>query len=316
MKISVIVTVLNEEKTIKALLNGLVLQSRTPDEVVIVDGGSTDATWAILEASRERIKKFPLKIFQKKGNRSLGRNFAMAQAKHELIAITDAGCVPHHHWLRALETKMNEATNKRNAVVAGYYEAIAKTSFEEAAVPYFLVMPDQVSYDDFLPATRSMMVHRAVLDKVGRFNESLSDNEDYEFAKRVERYQAQNKKPVLYFTSEAVVKWQPPSTLFQFAKTIFRFARGDVRSGIIRPKVVFLFGRYGVGILVSLLLVMVTSLTTALAFIFLAALTYFGWAVAKNYRYASRGWFWLPLLQLTADLMVMSGSLAALLIPR
>ncbi len=48
MKISVIVPVLNEEESIRALLEGLLKQSRPAEEIVITDGGSSDATPQII----------------------------------------------------------------------------------------------------------------------------------------------------------------------------------------------------------------------------------------------------------------------------
>ena len=49
MRISVVVPVLNEEQSIRALLDGLLCQTRLPKEIVIVDGGSSDATPRIVE---------------------------------------------------------------------------------------------------------------------------------------------------------------------------------------------------------------------------------------------------------------------------
>jgi len=44
--------------------------------------------------------------------------------------------------------------------------------------------------------------------------------------------------------------------------------------------------------------------------IFLFAISYLLFAVVKNYRYVRdpRAMFWLPVLQITADLMVISGT--------
>ncbi len=44
MRVSVIATVLNEAGSIDLLLDSLAGQTRPPDEVVIVDGGSSDGT--------------------------------------------------------------------------------------------------------------------------------------------------------------------------------------------------------------------------------------------------------------------------------
>lgn len=44
MKVSFITTVFNEEKTIGSFLESLFKQTKLPDEVIIVDAGSTDGT--------------------------------------------------------------------------------------------------------------------------------------------------------------------------------------------------------------------------------------------------------------------------------
>ena len=44
MKVSLIATVLNEAATITALFDSILAQTRPPDEVVVVDGGSADET--------------------------------------------------------------------------------------------------------------------------------------------------------------------------------------------------------------------------------------------------------------------------------
>ena len=54
MRISVVVPVRNEENSIRELLDGLLSQTRAPDEVVITDGGSTDSTALIIESYIER----------------------------------------------------------------------------------------------------------------------------------------------------------------------------------------------------------------------------------------------------------------------
>lgn len=188
LKISLIVTILNEEQTILDLLEAVRTQTHQPAEVIVVDGGSSDGTTAIIEKYTKHNPHFPLMVKAKKGNRSVGRNLAISLAKNEVIAITDAGCVPQPDWLSELSKSYQHAQStlaNKKIVVAGYYDAQPQTPFEEAVVPYVLVMPDKVNPDTFLPATRSMLVAKKVWLELGGFDEHLSDNEDYAFAKKI-----------------------------------------------------------------------------------------------------------------------------------
>ena len=302
--ISVIVTVLNEGKTIDELLQSLTHQTLLPAEVVICDGGSTDTTQQLIKQFSATI---PIQLLVKKGNRSVGRNAAIAASSHEVIAITDAGCVPQTNWLEELWKEWQRHAEAEK-VVAGYYEARAHTSFESAVAPYFLVMPDKAQKRSFLPATRSMMISKQIWEKLGRFNEQLSDNEDYAFAHKMIDLEVP-----IYFAKNAIVSWLPPRSIKQFSRVIYRFARGDAYSGILRPKVVLIFGRYLAGGVLILWLLTIQYPVWAAATGILGLALYFFWAINKNYRYAQYAWYWLPVLQIVSDLAVMAGSTHGLL---
>ena len=231
---SVVVTVLNEVGTVAKLVMALRRQTIPPHELIIVDGGSSDGT---LEELHRLSKDFPaLIILEKPGNRSVGRNTGIKAAANEIIAITDAGCVPHRDWLEHL---LAAHILQKADVVAGYYQGKAESPIAEAVIPYTLVMPDRIDADNFLPATRSMLLTKNIWKKVGGFDEKMSDNEDFEFARRLRK-----SGTMIVFAREAVVDWLPRTNLKQFWQMIYRFARGDVFAGIIRPKAILIFVRY------------------------------------------------------------------------
>lgn len=302
--VSLCVTILNEEKTIAQLLEAVAKQTVLPNEMIIVDGGSTDNTQSKLSDWKKRNNvTFPIRTFKSKGNRSLGRNTAIIHAAYDWIVITDAGCLPHPDWLEEL---LNEQTRSRAKVIAGYYDAISMTPLEEAMVPYVLVMPDKVDPHDFLPATRSMLLHKSIWKKAGGFDQSLSDNEDYAFANKIAKL-----SPVS-FAKAAKVSWIPRQTLRQFYCMLYRFARGDIQAKIIRPKVILVYLRYLLGISMTFLLLQQTTWLVTALFVGICAISYGLWAIAKNKRYTPHGWYWLPVLQYLADCAVMLGSIAGL----
>ena len=300
MKISVIVTVLNESEMIGVLLLGLLSQTHQPSEVIIVDAGSTDATVQLIKVFQKKHPRFPLKLVVKEGNRSVGRNFGIKLAKNEWIAITDAGCMPHADWLEKLA---QAATQDQAEGVAGYYDAAPETAFQAAVVPYMLVMPDRVNPAHFLPATRSMMLKKKAWQVVGGFDESLTLSEDYDFAHRLE--QAQFK---FAFAQEAKVAWWPIETIKDFYQTVMGMAQSDARAGITRIKSYLIFCRYLIFLFLTIVFFCPHWLLSV-AFTVACTGIYSFWAMWKNAQYLDKNWYYLPALQIVSDFGVMMGTI-------
>lgn len=298
IKISLIVTVLNETDTIIQLLDSIVTQTLKPQEVIFVDGGSQDDTVKRIQSYAEEHTKFKIRYEVKKGNRSVGRNTAVSLAKHEFIAITDAGCVLDRSWLQELVSVQNETGSK---VVAGYYHGQAETSFQQAVVPYVLVMPEKLDPYTFLPATRSLLIEKKLFEEFDGFDESLSDNEDYAFAKKLQKAHVS-----IAFAQNAIVYWQAVNSVRDFYTMIFRFARGDAFSGIFRPKILFIFLRYFFGII--LLFLGLESVVIFLVVIYLI------WSVLKNSKHVFEKKYLLAVLQIVSDIAVMDGTVRGLIL--
>jgi len=81
MNISVIVPVLDEEKTIAATLQTLVALS--PHEIIVVDGGSGDR-------SREICQQFAVKLFTAERGRARQMNYGAARARGDVLLFLHA----------------------------------------------------------------------------------------------------------------------------------------------------------------------------------------------------------------------------------
>lgn len=291
--ISLIVTVLNEAESIQALLDSILRQKLLPAEVIVVDGGSTDATVQVIQQFQSSGQGVQIHLYEKKGNRSIGRNTAIAHAKHELIAITDAGCELDAAWLSELHDCYKTS---QKPIIAGYYAPASASCFEAAAACYALVTPNNINTHEFLPATRSLLLTKTVWKQLGQFDESLSWNEDYAFARA-----AQKNKIGMAFCRTAIVNWHPPRNMRAFSRMIYNFAYGDAWAGLWRSKIVLIFLRYAVG-----LFMFSQGWVGAIGVVLLA---YIAWSINKNKQYAGCGWLWLPLLQVSSDILVMTGTL-------
>lgn len=316
MKISFIATVLNEADNINIFLRSIVNQTRKADEIIITDGGSIDATTSIIsnsclptgkvkfQISNKSKKKIPkIKLIIKKGNRSVGRNEAIKNSTGEIIVCSDAGCILDKNWIRSITEPFKDSSVD---IVAGYYQGKARNSFEKSIIPYFLVMDGRVDDDNFLPATRSLAFRKSIWEKVGGFPEQFSNNEDYVFARNVKKNKAK-----MVFKKDAIVYWLPKKTLREAFVAFYRFSLGDVESGILRPKVIFLLLRYFLSFLLFVSF-LITRSTFFLNILLILVVIYIIWSIVKNYKYVNEweAFFYLPLIQITSDIMVIIGTIA------
>src|SRR5258708_5398277 len=88
--VSLIIPVRNEAANVSQLIESIRHQTRKPDEVIFVDGGSHDGTIEILRAACEQDANFRL-IEARRALPGHGRNVGVANALYDWIAFTDAG---------------------------------------------------------------------------------------------------------------------------------------------------------------------------------------------------------------------------------
>ncbi len=300
MKVSVCITTLNESKTIERLLLSLLVQSRKPDEIIVIDAGSTDGTRKIIK----KYKKVKL-ITSRNASIAHGRNIGVKKSKYSIIAMTDAGCICEKHWLERIIKPFN---NSKNQVVAGFYEMTGKTLFQKSLKPFLGVMPSKFNKNKFLPSTRSVAFLKSVWKEVGGFNENLDGaGEDTYFNIAL----LKNNFKIIRIKS-AKVYWEVPSDLYSASRKFFWYAKGDAQMELLTShniKVLTIFIRYY--ILLSLLLFSVLNSLFALCFVFILLL-YLFWSVFKMRNFVSewRSRVYVAIIQVASDISVMLGFLA------
>lgn len=226
MKISVIATVLNEEASLPFLLDSLMEQTTQADEIVVVDGGSTDRTVEVLMGYAERL---PIKIIEYAGcNISEGRNRAITAATYPIIAVTDAGVKVMPEWLEKITRPIREGKAK---TVGGWFESDPHTDFE--VVMGATVLPDvsQVDPNKFLPPNRSIAYTKDVWERAGGYPEWLDYCEDLVFNIAVKKTEG-----VFFFVPDAVVQFRPRGSFRSFFKQYYLYARGDGKADLWRKR--------------------------------------------------------------------------------
>lgn len=296
ISVSLIATVFNEKNNIAEFLESYKKQNFLAKEFIIVDALSGDGTDLIIEKFCQENPLLNIRLFRKKCNRSLGRNFAVGKAQADYLAFTDAGCLLDEFWLDEL-VKEQKISKKR--VVGGFFYGIAKNNFQAAIVPYFLQLNRNLNKNNFLPTTRSLLIEKKLWQEMGGLNEKLELSEDYQLILKIKK-----EKNEIAFAKKAIVYWYPPENFIAFLKKIGAFAKSDIEAGIIRPKVLLIFLRY----LIFLVLLFEFNYIYFSAMLIL----YINWSIYKNKHNCPHSWYYLPALQISSDLAIMVASLFAL----
>lgn len=316
MKISVVITLLNEEASVAKLLDSLLSQTKKPEQIIIVDGGSNDATVEIIRhyQSLPAGRQGKIQLLVEKCSRARGRNLGCEIAKSGIIAMTDGGCIADKNWLKNLSSQFE---NTKVDVVAGYYRMTGEKSIQKAMSVFLGVRPDNFDVD-FLPSTRSAAFTKNIWEKVGGFPEGIKGAaEDTVFNYRLIKAGAKFSR-----MKNATVEWGMPDSIYNFYFKIFNYAKGDVKSkiwffpgkGIASHNIhsLFILLRYLLG-LCLFILSFYNPVIPYLLVIFV--LLYLFWAYRKIYLEFgnSRIAIWGPILQITADLAVIKGFLSGII---
>jgi len=245
IEISVVVPVRDEEDSVRELLQGLLSQTLPPNEIVITDSGSIDATREIIEEFIGRGAPITL-IRETAALPGRGRNVAVAHSRCDWIAFIDAGTIPETDWLEHLAKPADSRSDVD--VVYGTYEPVTDSLFKLCAVMAYVAPPYEIDGRLIRPCSVvSALMKRSVWDHVGGFPEHLRSAEDLLFMRKIE---GANFKIVR--APEALVHWQVQADPWQTFKRFVRYARHNMRAGLWLEWQAPLFKRYGL-LLVTLL---------------------------------------------------------------
>ena len=89
LSVSVIIPAFNEAQTIGLCLNSLRSQTNLPEEIIVIDDGSSDSTAKIVKQISQNYQRVRL-LTQAHQGPAAGRNLAAGQARGEILVFVDA----------------------------------------------------------------------------------------------------------------------------------------------------------------------------------------------------------------------------------
>ena len=241
MKVSLITTVKDSADHLGEFLASVRGQTRAPDEVIVVDGGSRDGTLELLRRAAE--SEDGITVIEEPGaNISRGRNVAIAAAAHDVLAVSDADCLLEPDWLEHLLEPIEAGSD----VAMGTYRPLTEGFLQECMAAVNL--PDQDGFDEasFMPSARSVAFRRNAIELAGGYPEWLAIGEDMYVNHRWRELGLDMR-----LVRGAVVHWRLRSGLRATWRQYFRYARGDAVAGMYPERHALRFGVYA-GLLVAL----------------------------------------------------------------
>jgi GT2 family glycosyltransferase len=221
--VSIVVPVLNDERGIAACLDALLHQTYPPErcQIIVADNGSSDGTRAVVErlatASGGRIR---LVVEATRRSSYAARNRALREVEGEVIALTDADCVPAPTWIqegvRALEAQGRGTVAGR---VTFSYRGDRPNACEYWDSAVHLNQGNLVRRYGF-GATANLFIHARTFERYGRFRSDLVSGGDRELGYRLWL----GGEPVAY-APDAVVHHPARATLRAAFGKILRLAR-------------------------------------------------------------------------------------------
>jgi cellulose synthase/poly-beta-1,6-N-acetylglucosamine synthase-like glycosyltransferase len=274
--VSVIIPCYNEEDTIVMLLEALATQDFPLDkiEIVVADGMSEDRTRMFIAEFENHHPGMNIRIIDnRKRNISAGLNTAIKYSNGEYIIRLDAHSIPRPDYIRNCIQLLQD---ERFANVGGVWEikpgqsncaargiaAAASHALGAGGVRYRVggsAGPvDTVPFGAF---------RRSWIERVGKFNETLLTNEDYEFNVRL-----RNAGGVIYFDPKIKSIYLARSNFPDLARQYWRYGYWKAQMLMNNPGSVRIRQLIPPVFVLSMLVLVMLLPITRLAFILLCTL--------------------------------------------
>lgn len=238
--VSIIIPCYNEQETIASLLTAIYHQTYPLQliEVIVADGMSNDNTLRVIESFIAdhpeltlRIVKNPERVIPKALNR------AIDAAQGEIIVRLDAHSLPSEDYIAkcvaALEQKLGENVGGLWEIEGGAQTWIARSIAVAAAHPLGVGdaryrVGGKAQYVETVPFGAFW---KSLFERIGKFNENLLTNEDYEFNTRIRMSGGK-----IWFDPAIRTKYFARKNLGELARQYWRYGYWKAKMLQIYPK--------------------------------------------------------------------------------
>lgn len=182
--VTVIIPVFNDSQRLKTCLEALENQTypKSLYEVIVVDNGSDEDIKSVVVQFGQAFA-----THESRPGSYAARNKGLSLAKGEVIAFTDADCIPAPDWIEKGVVNLLRTSNC--GLVAGKVKLFFKNSNQPTAAEIYESI-NALQQKKFIEkhgygATANLFTYKNIIDKVGLFDDTLKSVGDKEWCQRV-----------------------------------------------------------------------------------------------------------------------------------
>lgn len=248
-RVSVVIPALNEEGNIGALLDSLATQSIPPDEVIVADAGSEDATREEARARAARFSRFQV-VELSKAYPGRARNEGAAVASGEWILFIDCGMRIGPDCVAALTRQAKES-----GAVAVFGRVVPETPnlFTECAAVAYLPPLFRGEEPVLRPTVPMLFIRRETFAGMRGFPENLRSGEDLIFLQELHAQHASTS-----FAPTAIAHWQLAPNIGATFRRFRVYSLSNIRAGLARQWHFRVWLYYGLLLSISILAMLYT----------------------------------------------------------
>lgn len=193
MKYSIIIPTKNRAYCLRKAINSILSQAYTDFELLVVDGNSTDDTTKLVNSYED--KRIRLISNENDNGVASARNKGIKESTGEYVGYLDSDDFVYNNWLESVDkyiisnpNKILFMPNKNYSVKQVDDNGKLLRVFKEELLFEKPPTPNDIVNLNIQCDTNGMVHKRAVIEKMGFWNDSLKLYEDFEFLLRFVEY--------------------------------------------------------------------------------------------------------------------------------
>lgn len=221
MKITILVPAHNEERSIKATIESCINQTRKPDQILVINDGSTDRTGEILATFGKKVQVVTIPIAT--GNKSYAQEHGLKFVTGDVFIATDGDTQLDPDFVKNIEPHFEDPNV---GAVAGYVKSLKRNWLTACREIDYVIGQDlhkvaqsNIKFLFVIPGCAGAFRTKMFKELIKFEHDTLTEDLDF-------TYKMHTAYKDIVFENKAFVYTQDPFTLYAYINQIRRWYSG------------------------------------------------------------------------------------------